>query len=180
MKKTTSFPWLWSLGIRFLYLGNVSLQRLELRTKRWGKKWGFTWEISLSFLWTFSNVLVLLQQTWVWDFRGLGFSFGLWAWLMAGSHFFYILATVDHWAWWASGLWQIYGVLDLVCCGLKKRTSTNSKLAKWKKVGIIVIIWLKIYWNWCESSKTGHPCSSLLIMVAYISSTSCSNRLMRC
>ena len=61
-----------------------------------------------------------------WWMEWAGLPLWVWAWLMGVSHFFYIFAAVDHWAWWNLVLWQISGALDLVCCGPKKWASTFS------------------------------------------------------
>ena len=88
---------------------------------------GITWEpFSLSFFLNYFESVDVVLADMVLGFKWAGFLFGLWAWLMAGSCFFHILATVDHWAWLVSSLWQISGLLDLVFCGSKKQASIFS------------------------------------------------------
>ena len=81
-------------------LGNVPLQRLELRTRKGGKNGASRGNhFSLSFLNYFEPSDASLADMRLWmEWAGFLF-FGFWIWLMAESHFFFTFsATVDHWA----------------------------------------------------------------------------------
>jgi hypothetical protein len=78
-----------------------------LRTKRGGKWASHKEPFSLSFLNYFESVDVALANMDL-GFEWTGFLFGLWVWLMAGSHFFYVLATADHWAGGFQALKQVF------------------------------------------------------------------------
>ncbi len=110
-----------------LCLGNIPLQLLELRIKRGGKNGASRGShFSLSF-WIILNLLRLFGWHELVD--GVGWVSLLWALDLVNGWkpflFLYIFATVDQWVWWVLGLWQISGVLDLVCRGPKKRASTK-------------------------------------------------------
>jgi hypothetical protein len=86
-------------------LGNVPLQRLELCAKRGGKNGASRGNhFSLSFLNYFepSDASLADMSLWI-EWAGFLF-FGLWIWLMAESHFFFIFFWLP-WTIGLDGLW---------------------------------------------------------------------------